>query len=170
MTRFINEGGKAPDCITRVPKEIQEQPAPTKCTAHGIVSFLLQTTKGDSKGEMLPVRVTQCSIVLWGREQASFFPNIISLLIISKFHTMYPDQICFPFIPGPPSHPCTNTHTQKKVKTKHTKSNCVAHILMGARSNSQRPSQDSPISEPFPIHTRNHQPWRATLQPPYHNS
>lgn len=34
------------------------------------------------------------------------FPNIIFLLIIWEFHTMYPNHTRFPFLPGLPSHPC----------------------------------------------------------------
>lgn len=49
------------------------------------------------------------------------FPSIMFLLINWEFHTMYPDYAHFPFLPGPPSHPCNLP--KNRMKKKYTKFN-----------------------------------------------
>lgn len=76
MTRFINEGGKAPDCIKKIPKEIQEQPAPTKWTAQTeLLDFYDKLPKVTQKETCFPL-VWPNALLSYGEESMLlFFPT-----------------------------------------------------------------------------------------------
>lgn len=65
-----------------------------------------------------------------------YHPNIIFILITWEVHTMHSDHIHYPFLPGPPSHTRTTVPKRNNIASII----CVAYMLIGAWSSSQRPS------------------------------
>lgn len=71
-----------------------------------------------------------------------FFPNMILLLIIWKFHIIHPDPIHFPVLLGPPQllRPPPKHKKKEKQPNKNSSPICIGHIFTRAWPNSQWPA------------------------------